>query len=370
MTTTKFCCGIILLCATIAAQAQTFATLLEFDGVDGDGPNYMSLVQGDDGNYYGTTEAGGMENKGTIFKVTPDGAMTMLHDFCVQIGCADGAYPLGGLTLGTNGSLYGAASEGGYGDCGTIFEVSNEGRFIVLGTFNRANGCGPTAPPIEGVDGNFYGTTTGGGANFDGTVYKIAKGVLGLTSLHSFYGPTDGALPFDKLAQGTDGNLYGTASERGSGCAASEDCGTVFRITPSGVLTTLHVFCLGDGCPDGEVPYAGLVLAEDGAFYGTTFFGGLGSGNRDGTIFRIEGSGTFATLYQFCGCGDGGNPAAALVQATDGNLYGSTASDGSSGYGTLFKITPGNYLLTTVHDFDLTDGPSPTMGYFRQQAGY
>jgi uncharacterized repeat protein (TIGR03803 family) len=360
--------ALVLLCAAIAvtAQAQTFNTLVQFDGADGSEPDMMSLIQGSDGNFYGTTSEGGLQNVGTIFNVTSEGALNTLYSFCAQNGCPGGA---NGLIMGADGSLYGVTAGGGHaGDCGTAFKLASDGTFTVLLTFRQSNGCTPVAPPIQGVDGNLYGTTTGGGAYFDGTVYKITtKGIL--TTLHSFNGPEDGALPFGKLVEGTDGNFYGTTLGGGSGCPLSETCGTVFRITPSGTFTNLYVFCLQDGCPDGEEPYDGLALGLDGAFYGTTFSGG--SSSHAGTIFRIDGNGTLATLYRFSGYADGSGPIAGLTQATDGSFYGSTLSGGSNegnGFGTLFRITPSGGF-TTLYSFNSTDGSYPYGGLLQSTNG-
>ncbi len=269
--------AVLVLCAAMAigAKAQTFNTLVEFDGADGREPDMMSLIQGRDGNFYGTTLEGGLQNAGTIFQITSDGTLNTLYSFCAQNGCPSGANPYGGLVLATDGDFYGTTYTGGSGlpgNCGTAFKLASDGSFTVLLTFRQSNGCTPVAPLIQGVDGNLYGTTTGGGAYFDGTVYKITKKGI-LTTLHSFSG-SDGALPFGKLVEGTDGNFYGTTLGGGSGCPQSETCGTVFKITPSGTFTNLYVFCLQDGCPDGEEPYAGLDLGLDGAFYGTTYSGG------------------------------------------------------------------------------------------------
>jgi uncharacterized repeat protein (TIGR03803 family) len=362
----KMAGAIFVLCAAtaIAASAQTFNTLVEFDGADGQEPDMMSLIQGRDGNFYGTTLEGGLQNAGTIFKVTSDGTLNTLYSFCAQNGCPGGA---NGLIMGADGSLYGVTASGGLpGNCGTAFKLASDGTFTVLLTFLKSNGCTPVAPPIQGVDGNLYGTTTGGGAYFDGTVYKItSKGIL--TTLHSFSG-SDGALPFGKLVEGTDGNFYGTTLGGGSGCPLSETCGTVFRITPSGTFASLYVFCLAE-CQDGEEPYAGLALGLDGAFYGTTSSGGGSS--RAGTIFRIDRNGTLTTLYRFSGHADGGNPIAGLAQATDGSFYGSTTSGGSNvgnGFGTLFRITPSGGL-TTLYSFNLTDGSYPYGGLLQSTSG-
>jgi len=188
---------------------------------------------------------------------------------------------------------------------------------------------------VQGIDANFYGTTSRGGGHNAGTVFKMTPdGVL--RTLHSF-DTADGAYPEAALIQGADGNFYGTTS-----AGAAGNAGTVFRITPEGVLTTLYSFCSQPDCADGGSPLAGLVQATDGNFYGTT---SISSGGPNGTIFQITPAGTMTTLYTFCsqaGCADGAQPLAGLIQATDGNFYGATALGGEpNSYGTIFSLAMG-----------------------------
>jgi uncharacterized repeat protein (TIGR03803 family) len=181
-----------------------------------------------------------------------------------------------------------------------------------------------------------------------------------LTTLHGFSGP-DGSYPASALIQATSGNFYGTTELGGSStvCAGggAPGCGTVFEITPSGTFTILHSF----SGTEGQYPGSGgsLIEATDGNFYGTTDRGGTGTAFPQcpygcGTIYRISPRGEFATLYNFCSqlnCTDGAVPVASLVQGTDGNFYGTTIYGGNStGNGTSFKITPQG-VLTTLYDF-------------------
>jgi len=202
------------------------------------------------------------------------------------------------------------------------------------------------------------GTSTGqrrvGGANGAGTVFKISPSGT-LTTLYSFCpqsGCTDGALPYAGLLQAPNGDFYGTTAYGGaSACSFALGCGTVFKVSPSGTLTTLYRFCARSGCADGYYPNAGLVQATNGDLYGTTVVGGA-NGNY-GTVFKITPSGTLTTVYSFCaqsGCTDGSEPYAGLIQATNGDLYGTTYELGANGFGTVFKITPGG-TLTTVYSF-------------------
>src|ERR1017187_9734505 len=221
------------------------------------------------------------------------------------------------------------------------------------------DGASPYAGLVQATDGNFYGTTYAGGTSGNcqggcGTVFRITPAGT-LTTLHSFdwY---DGASPTGALVQAPDGNFYGTTLGGGSnnGCSlGSGSCGTVFKITPGGTLTTLYSFCAQHGCADGGNPYAGLVQASDGNFYGTTFGRGV---NGYGTVFKITPAGALTPLYSFCSqmnCADGEYPQAGLVQATDGNFYGTTPEGGGGVYhqgGTVFKITSSG-TLTTLYNF-------------------
>ncbi len=339
----------VLLVTAIAAPAQTFDTLYSFDSTDGKYP-YAGLVQATDGNLYGTTLYGGSGGWGTAFKITLGGTLTTLHNFCLQSECTDGNLPYAGLVQAGDGNLYGTASGGGANGYGTVFRITSRGTLTILHSFDNTDGANPYAALIQATDGSLYGTTYGGGANSClyggmsygcGTVFKITLSGT-FTTLYSFDG-TDGQNPFGGLVQATDGNFYGTTQLGGD---TNVGAGTVFRITPGGTLTTLHSFCAQyPDCSDGAGPEAGLIQATDGNFYGTTLSGGA-NGPYYGTVFKITPTGTLTTLYSFGG--EDYNPSAALIQATDGNFYGTTIN-------TVFKITPSG-TLTTVYNFDGTDG--------------
>ncbi|MGC1374150.1 MAG: choice-of-anchor tandem repeat GloVer-containing protein [Candidatus Sulfotelmatobacter sp.] len=231
--------------------------------------------------------------------------------------------------------------------CAAMVIASPAQIFTTLVDFNGTDGDTPGGALVQGTDGNLYGATGLGGAANDGTVFRITPAGT-LTTLYSF-DRTDGSSPSGALVQAADGNFYGTT---GLGGAAND--GTVFRITPAGTLTTLHSFAGADG----ELPYAGLVQAANGDFYGTTYEGGAAN---DGTVFRITPAGTLTTLYSFCSqanCTDGYNPSGGLVQATNGNLYGTTDFGGAdetcpdpNGCGTAFEITPAGELTTLQSSF-------------------
>jgi uncharacterized repeat protein (TIGR03803 family) len=330
----------------IASPAQTFTTLHSFDGTFPDGGTPLAgLLQGTDGNFYGTTKGGyctGVSLCGTVFKITPGGTLTTLHRFGGD-GLAD---PWAGLLQATDGNFYGTTLIGGaYGD-GAVFKITPGGMLTVLYSFT-GNGEGPYTRVVQGSDGNFYGTTLG-------FVFRITPGGS-LTELHSF-NYTDGVLPYGTLIQATDGNFYGTAAAGGL-----RDVGTIFKITPGGRFTLLFQFYKIVGAN----PTAGLVQGTDGSFYGTTFAGGDIKNCQQplsvgcGTVFKITPGGTLTTLHRFEGT-DGCGPRRELVQGTDGSFYGTTTTcgNGTGGNGTVFRITPGG-TFTTLHRFQLTDGDGP-----------
>ena len=351
--------------ATTGATPQTYTPLHSFDGTDGGNP-YAGLVQGTDGDLYSTTVSYGISLNGTVFKITTSGTLTTLHMFCPQSGCLDGLYPYAGLVQGPDGNFYGSTESGGANFAGTIFKITASGTLTTLYSFCSQSGCPDgyylVAGLIQGTDGNFYGTTQFGGANGYGTVFKITPSGT-LTTLYSFCSQancTDGAEPYAQLVLATDGDFYGTTKVDGANSGYGTS-GTVFKITPSGTLTTLYSFCSQSHCADGALPSGQLVEATDGNFYGTTEEGGANeaecSGYGCGTVFKITPSGTLTTLYSFCtqrSCLDGEFPEAGLVQATDGNLYGTTVGGGTSncdvGCGTIFRITPSG-TLTTLYSF-------------------
>lgn len=345
----------ILIVAGASSAQAVFTQLASFSGGDGGEPYYVYLVQGTDGQLYGTTEEGYVccyFGAGTVFKVTTTGALTDLYTFALDTG-SDGDQPVGGLALGPNGNFYGTASEyglttegacdTGIWGCGTIFEITPAGTLTVLHTFTGPDGFLPYANMTLGTDGNLYGTTLYGGNQSAagcsgigcGTVFKITpQGEF--TSLYSFQGPqgTDGSSPIGRLFQGPNGNFYGTNDA------------TIFEITTTGKLTTLYSFPCTAGGPCW--PYGGVIQASDGNLYGTTATGGT---NGYGAVYKLVGK-KLTTLYNFCSlpnCADGSYPYGGLIQATDGNLYGTTAGGGPYS-GTVFEITLKG-KLTTLYTF-------------------
>lgn len=327
---------LVVAAATTAATAQTYTDLYNFDGTHGCcARNPQILAQGRDGNLYGTDAGGGTNGDGVVFKITPDGALTVVYNF----DGVHGSLVYGGLTLGADGAFYGATIFGGhYGD-GTIFKITPAGALTTLYSFTGGeDGVEPNAPPIQATDGNFYGTSSYGAA-----AYKI-------TSSGTF--TVLGSLPGDTVApllQGTDGNFYGTTFEGGN-----SGYGAVFKVTPKGVVTVVYAF---DG-PHGENPYPPLVQGRDGNIYGDTVRGGSLGG---GVLFKLTPQGTITVLHNFPDPNfpdDGTAPVAGLVPAADGTFYGVTTAGGSEGDGVIFQITPaGAYSI--LYNFDGADGASP-----------
>ena len=300
--------------------AGVLTTLYNFAGSDGAGPA-GALVAGGDGNFYGTTSGGGAQSDGTIFQITPAGVLTTLYNFAGT----DGSVPLAGLTLGSDGDLYGVTSTGGANADGAAFKTDLAGNLTVLYNFAGTDGASPAASLTLGVDNNFYGTTLSGGNANSGTVFQLTPGGT-LTTLYNFQG-TDGSAPAAALTLAPDGSFYGTTSSGG----ANVTYGTAFQITSAGALTTIYSFA----GPDGATPQAALALGTDGNFYGTTSSGGANS--TFGTIFKLTTAGSLTTLYSFAGT-DGSNPTAALTAGLDGNYYGTTSTGAANGDGSVFRI--------------------------------
>ena len=366
----------ICMFSTIACS-QTFTTLASFVYTNGGQPGHVFLVQGLDGNLYGTSQIGGTHSTGNVFKMSPtSGVITTIYSFCSQSSCTDGYMPWAGLAMSSSGVFYGVTSAGGIGD-GTVFKITSSGTLTTLHTFDGSDGSNARDGLVLATNSNFYGTTINGGSAGNGSLYEITpagaftlldsfgptgsspegrlvQGTNGLfygtarygnvfditsagtlTQLHAFSGGTDGSDPVGPLVQGTDGNFYG-----GDVSGANGD-GVIYKITSAGAFTTVYTFCSLANCADGGSPYQGVIQATDGNFYGMTMVGGA---YKNGTIFQLTPSGNLTTLYSFCkipGCPDGTTLYGGLLQATDGNLYGTTFGGGTQGVGTVFRLSMG-----------------------------
>ncbi len=340
-------------------QFARLTVLTNFNGTDGAYP-FETLTLGKDGNFYGTTEAGGTNGEGTVFKVTTNGTLTSLYSFSPlvsngSIGTNDtGAVPDAPLAPGMDGNLYGATDRGGTNGYGTLFKVTTNGTVTAFVTFHQTNGANPTVGALVQVpDGNFYGATINGGTNNAGTVFKVTTNGT-LTSLYSFSAlvtngglasNAEGAKPVG-LTLGMDGSLYGLAASGGTNGE-----GTAFKITTNGTPTLLATFSplvsngnIGTN-NNGAIPANPMTLMPDGNFYGTTGLGGTGGA---GTVFKLTTNGMLTTLFSFDPLvsngstgtnADGAQTAGVLTPGPDGSLFGTGSNGGSNGVGELFQIT-------------------------------
>jgi uncharacterized repeat protein (TIGR03803 family) len=331
-----------VLCTAAIAPAQTVSTIYDFTGAANSGANpwYVTLVQGTNGNLYGTTYNGGKDLYGTVFNVTTTGSLKNIYSFTGTT--TDGANPTGGLTLGTDGNFYGTTQQGGVHSMGTAFKITQSGTITILHSFNSfVDGAFPWGPPILASDGNFYGTTSGGGINGHGIVYKMTTAGT-ITKIYQF-DVTHGFSPIAPPTQGADGFLYIPVSEGGTSY-----CGTILKMSTAGVINNTYDFPCGAG---GSFPIGPLVQASNGNFYSTTQDGGT---NGEGTIYQVTTGLAVTVLHSFgTTFGDGTFPSAGLLLATDGNYYGATSDGGADGDGTLVNTsTSGTY--TSLYSFDNT----------------
>ena len=311
-------------------------TLYNFSGTAESYPSY-GLILATDGNFYGTV-GGGSANLGALFRITPDGVYTVVYNFQ---GLDDGAYPAYSPIQASDGNLYGAAG-GVYGqNDGTIYKYSAAGSITTVFALSADGTQGNyfSSPPIQGADSNLYATTSEGGAFGCGTILKLnTAGVL--LQQYDFRCKKYGASPTG-LMQASDGNFYGTTQEGGintTGCYAG--CGTVFKMTQSGVVTLLHKFGNSHDY-DGAYPLSGLVEGTDGNLYGSTEDGGYSEG-RDGTLYMITTSGTETVLGHFySGDPAGHTPFGSLMQHTNGKFYGTTYEGGLLSGGTVYSLDMG-----------------------------
>jgi len=359
------------LLSSVTTQGAAVNTLYAFTGgADGAAPA-SGVIQGSDGNLYGTTPNGGASGFGLIFKMGLSGGVTDVYSFA---NGSDGGGPGGPLVQATNGNFYGATQSGGANNNGTLYELILPNTIIPFYSFSaggldsgsqlvtNSDGVSPVCGLVQGSDGNFYGTASGGGVAGYGTVFKITSGNT-FSALYSFTNGADGATPLAGLVQGANGNFYGTTSAGGL-----NSFGTVFQITPAGQLNAFYSFANGS---DGAFPQAPLVRGSGGSLYGVAAGGGV---NGNGTIFTISPSGQVAGLYSFGGMSqtipdtntDGASPMA-LALGSDANFYGTASQGGNNETGTLFRITPGG-AFTALYSFTAlapailtnTDGAGPT----------
>jgi uncharacterized protein (TIGR03437 family) len=340
---TRAAVPLLLAAAAISLHGQSFANLWTFSG------NYVfgaeaTLIQGTDGNFYGITSDGGSHALGTVFKITPAGTLTTLYNFGTL--STDGAGP-NSFIQGPDGNFYGTTL-GNANIVGNIFKITPTGTLTTLFTFSMASveGASPLGL-INGSDGNFYGMTNTGGPNTGGTVFKMTPAGV-LTTVYSFTPQQTGAGLTGTLVQGSDGNFYGTSVTGGQ-----SNSGWVYKLTPAGVLSILYYF--GPIATDSGPP-SSLIEGTDGNFYGVTNPGSNSS--ISGTIYKITPGGTLSVLYTFVGTQNGAEPTT-LIEGADGNFYGTAFTGGSGDSGTIFKLTTGGAFTTLYNFVYLTDGADP-----------
>lgn len=318
-------------------------------GADGAAPG-AKLLKATDGNFYGTTSSGGASGNGTIFRISADGTFTNLYSFT---GGTDGGNPLIELTQGYDGNLYGTTQFGGSENFGTVFRITLAGTFTTVAALPSNNsGMGYDASVRQGADGNFYGTFqyfgplgVDYGGPGEGIVYQMSPDGT-FSNLFSFDG-TNGEYPQPGLVLGADGCFYGTTAQGGT-----NNMGIVFKITTNGAFTLLHSFTGGS---DGAVPYQGLAIGNEGELYGTTQSGGS---SDDGTVFKITTNGVLSTVYSFQSL-HGTVPYPPVAEGADGTLYG--MNDVGGGEGEIYQIST-NGIFTVLLYFNGLDGASPTGG--------
>ncbi len=266
---------------TQSAPAQTFTVLDDFNGTNGSDAS-SSLLQATNGNLYGTTAEGGGAGAGSVYQVTPGGTLTSIYSFCLQgtppSDCPDGYQPLAPLVQASNGDLYGTTLRGGANNEGTVFKITTGGMLTTVYSFCSLSGCvdgiQPQGPLFQASNGNLYGTTSFDGANSGwGTIFKMTLAGK-LTTIVNFAYTPGGNMPVAGLIEASNGDLYGMTPTGGGNGGCTYDCGTVFKITAAGKITYLHGFCSLSGCADGGNPEGALVQASNGNFYGTTSVGG------------------------------------------------------------------------------------------------
>lgn len=364
---------------TITSPSFALTTIHSFPVQDGCAPEPTAgLVQATNGNLYGTTTCGGVNGSGTVYKITPAGVLTTIYNFCGAPSCgvgqptdADGFAPVAGLIQATNGDLYGTTTGGGANrgnqvNGGTIFKITPGGALTTLYSFcaqtNCTDGLSPSSVLVQASNGNIYGTTPAVGANDRGTIFEFTtQGTFKFNTLYSFCsqpncadGANGGNPSQPALIQGTDGNLYGTTPYGGNTTSGvnANGWGTIFKITPSGALTTIYTFCEVSGCPDGGEPYGGLVQDTNGTFYGTTAIGGANSPG-DGTVFSLSmGLGPFVETQ----------PKSGKV-GTAVNILGTDLTGATSVAFNGTAVPPGAFTVVSTSEITTTVPTGATAGY-------
>ena len=358
--------ALLAIVAASSAAQSTFKLLHTFSGSDGNAPA-GNLVLDAAGNLYGVTTFGGVTcpddtgyGCGTLFRITPSRAFSVLHKFA---GGAAGEFPAGGLTADSTGVIFGTTLGASKcrvgmppGTCGSIFKFSSAGGFVLLHNFRPyLDGVGPYGTLTLDAKGNIYGTTSNFGPHSSprglGTVFQLNPAGA-LKVLHTFLGSTtgDGSAPEGRVLLDSAGNIYGTTIQGGLGCAP-QGCGTVFKIDSAGKETIVANF----SSPTAWTVGPSLVGDSTGNLFGTTYF----SAGCCGSVFEINGAGVETILHDFANKAKEGSAPMGLVRDAAGNFYGAAQAGGLYGYGTVFKIDTAGKETTLYNFTGGADGAYP-----------
>jgi uncharacterized repeat protein (TIGR03803 family) len=337
------------------AEAKSYHVMHDFAGPPSDGSYpYNNVTAGAHHVFYGATNLGGSANSGTIFELGAGNKETVLHSFDGGNGGSD---PNGGVTVDPSGNIYGTTTFGGDGGacrngCGVLYELAANGTYTVLHAFDPASdGQWPVGTLVRDKKGDLFGVAGGGGANEGGTVFEYsAAGAFSV--LHAFGASGDGFQPVGNLLRDKKGDFYGVTNSGGA-----DQYGVVFKLTPKGKLTTLYSFTGGN---DGGYPTGGLARDKDGDLYGATNLAGNGS-TPYGTVFKLAPGGALTTLYVFQGGNDGGYPSGNVV-LHQGKVYGTTTWGGAEEDGVIYGVDAATGTETILHSFAGSDGASPQSG--------
>ncbi|HKF02451.1 MAG TPA: choice-of-anchor tandem repeat GloVer-containing protein [Candidatus Sulfotelmatobacter sp.] len=354
----------------VSASAQTYTKLYTWpeDTRNDTGIGLAGLMtQGRDGNVYGTVGDDNSNAAGSAFKMTTSGAFSRIYSFCSLAKCADGSQPWGGLSLGKDGNFYGTTMWGGSLSSGTVFKLTPAGALTTVWNFdNGPDGAAPWYPPLQSlIDGDFYGVSSTQYGGDYGAFYKLVPTATPpyKESVPINFNYTNGNDP-NLPTQGTDGNYYGSTLSGGT-----KGLGLVYRTTAAGVETIFHNFTGYAGNQDGANPIGAMVEGNDGAYYGVTWLGG--SSNL-GTIFKVTSNGTYTLLHSFTGRPDGAYPRSGLILGSDGSLYGTTLNGGTANDGTIYKVALSGQV-TVLYNFcsqtGCADGFSPVIPLLQHTNG-
>jgi uncharacterized repeat protein (TIGR03803 family) len=351
-----------------SAQAATLTTLLSFTNTKGLDPGadpQAGLIMDSSGDLFGTTSGGGATGVGTVFELTK-GASSYTFSSLVAFNRTNGRTPFGGVLLDSGGNLYGTTASGGSPSFdGNVFRLTKSGSsysLSTLATFTGTNGSSPASGLIADSAGNLFGTASTGAASGYGSAFELVKNASSVTTLVTFNGTIGGDSAAGLIAD-SHGNLFGTTSAGGSG-----GNGTVFELVKGASSYTLSTLVSFNGATGNT--YAGLIADSSGDLFGTTYSGGS---NGVGTVFElVKGASgyTLSTLASF-NTTNGANPDGALIEDSNGDLFGTTLNGGSAGDGTVFELTNGalGYALSTLASFNSTNGANPYDGLIADSSG-